>query len=92
MIGTTMNLSAVNFKRYMFAQVKYFNDAKYFEGINTHNDPGDGFIEVFVCQKSVLFRESWNRSQCSKCCKDCGDLLKEYCDNFKPLEDIDESE
>ena len=92
MIGTTMNLTEISFHRFICAQVKYINDAKYFEGINTQHDPGDIFVETFVIEKGLYFRNSWNNSQCSACSKDCGDLLKKQCDMFKPLEDINEPE
>lgn len=87
-----MNLSAVSFNRFIYSQIKYINDAKYYEGINTHQDPGDIFVELFVYENGAYFRDRWNNSQCSKCVNECGDLLKECCENFKPLEDIDESE
>lgn len=89
-----MKICEIIFNNFLKAQVKYMNDAKYYEGINTHHDPGQEYVLKFVEEKAQFFRECWDKSICCKCLNgsQCGDLLKQQCDKFKLIEDIDDIE
>lgn len=71
-------------RKFMLVQIKYLNDAKYFEGINSHKDPGDTFIFDLLKGTSTILRSRWNSSKCQDCLfwRECGHLLKQECAKF----------
>lgn len=79
-----------NFEKFIKTQIKYFNDAKFYEGINSKKDPGDFFLINFIQTSASTIREKWENSKC-KCCKNwqhCADLLKCECIKYEidPME------
>jgi hypothetical protein len=73
------------FEKFMNAEIKYINDAKWYEGIRTNKDPGNPFIESWAISDAKIFRDKWNKSCCKKCadCNLCGNNVRETCDKFK---------
>ena len=82
-----MDKDSVMFEKYLIAQIKYINDAKWYEGIHICHDPGEQFVECWVMKNANMFRERWNNCMCCSCEKadKCGDLLKEGCTEFKDI-------
>lgn len=70
-------------QRYLRSQMKYIDDAKFFEGINGHYDPNTPYIMEWIEKNGAWFRDQWNKSCCSACINDCGNNLKPNCQNFK---------
>ena len=73
-----------DFTKFVKAEIKYINDAKWYEGINTHRDPGENFIEHWALDHASEFREKWNMSKCKVCVNGgiCGNNLKTECHSF----------
>lgn len=78
--------------RYLKAEIKYIEDAKWFEGIRTHTDPGDFFIQSWIISSANNFRLQWEQSCCRFCQCDCRDNLKPKCDNFKSFQFIQDNQ
>ena len=72
-------------QKFIKIELKYFDDAKFYEGINIHKDPGQEFIFNFIQINAQTLREKWEKSKCQHCYKwkNCGHLLKVECKNFK---------
>jgi len=71
-------------QRFIKVEIKYLNDAKYFDGINKGKDPGEKFVLEMIELSASSLREKWNNSCCKNCFEweKCGHLLKEKCENF----------
>jgi len=72
-------------KKIIKVELEYFNDAKYFEGINSKKDPGEFFIMEMIKTNGAELRKRWNESKCQNCLKweKCGHKLKVECDQFQ---------
>lgn len=81
-------------EKFMRIQCKYFDDAKFFEGINRKSDPGEEFIINFIQTSASKLRKDWNSSCCKHCNRwfECGHLLKKECNRFKFDEKENEDE
>ncbi|MEM4261083.1 MAG: hypothetical protein QXG00_07615 [Candidatus Woesearchaeota archaeon] len=75
------------FNHFLKAQQKFINDAKYFEGINIHKDPGESYIINWITKNAKNFRTKWEVSKCKDCEKSyrCGDKLRTECEEFEEL-------
>ena len=73
-----------DFFRFMHAEQKYIDDAKWYEGIRINRDPGDAFVMQWALQHAKEFRDMWDKSNCKNCClcSACGNNVIEDCDNF----------
>lgn len=77
---------ADDFNKFMQAELKHIDDAKWYEGIRTGKDPGESFVNDWATKNAKEFRDKWNASKCKQC-RDghlCGNTVKEECENFKP--------
>ena len=75
-----MNIDQV----FMLNQIKVIDEAKWLEGCNRNEDPGQDFIIEWIHNNAAEFRKVWENSMCCKCFKSvmCGFKCKEICDNF----------
>lgn len=75
------------FENYLKAQVKYFENEKWYEGERRKKDPGMEYVMKLIEEKAIEFRAKWDISRCCRCFYGdrCGDKLKEKCDEFKNL-------
>ena len=77
----------VAFENFLKAQIKYFEDAKWYEGLKRNSDPGESYLQEEINKQADTFRRRWLRSQCQNCGLGwkCGNLLKTQCSEFRPL-------
>jgi len=77
-------ITSAMYEKFQKTELKFLNDCKYFEGINTHKDPGEEFVTEWIQANAQMFRDKWNESLCKECeyCESCGHLLKIQCDRF----------
>ena len=80
-----MTKEQIRFEKFIKAEQKYIDDAKYYEGINTNSDPGINYIYQWISKYAKEFRQKWDVSICKDCFKadKCGDKLKFNCDSFE---------
>jgi hypothetical protein len=80
--------------RFMSAETKLIEIAKWIEGEHTHRDPGateqekNAFMEKWIVDHATGVRNAWNDSKCRTCCKDCFYNMKKECSNFLENESV----
>ena len=74
-----------DFFRFIHAEQKYIEDAKWYEGIRICRDPGDEYIMQWTAEHAKEFRERWNESVCRTCilCCACGNNVYKKCDSYR---------
>ena len=81
------DLIQVAFENFLKAQIKYFEESKWYEGEKRNSDPGDNYLNEEINKQAETFRRRWERSHCKDCSISwkCGNLLKTQCPEFRPI-------
>jgi hypothetical protein len=69
--------------RFLEAERRAIEIAKWEKGVEIHSDPGDAFVEEWIKKFATHFREKWPHSQCKDCKKDCAYECKAFCEDFE---------
>lgn len=82
-----MDNSQIAFENFLKAQIKYFEESKWYEGEKRKSDPGEEYLMNQITKEAENFRMRWQRSQCKdcRCGGKCGNLLKTRCPEFKDI-------
>ena len=77
-----------DFSKFIKAELKCIDEAKWYEGERIHTDPGIPFVEKWTVEHAKEFRDKWNKSICKKCVSGhiCGNYLKAECKDFNPTD------
>jgi hypothetical protein len=80
------------FKAFMLSQIKTIDIAKWLEGCEKHEDPGEHFILKWIKDNAKDYREKWFSSACSSCAywESCGHQCLSQCDKHNELQPIKE--
>ena len=75
-------------RRFILAETKLIEIAKWIEGEHIHRDPGateeekNAFMEKWIIDHAMGVRNAWNSSKCRICCKNCFYNMKKECSDF----------
>jgi hypothetical protein len=76
------------YRRLMAAETKLIEIAKWIEGERIHHDPGsteeekNAFIIQWIKDHAAEVRETWEKSKCRFCKRDCFHNMKKECVEF----------
>ena len=82
-----MDKIQIAFENFLKAQIKYFEEDKWFEGEKRNSDPGEQYLNEKIIKEAENFRYRWEYSKCKECSigHKCGNLLKTRCSEFRPI-------
>jgi ribosomal protein L37E len=75
-------------RRFILAETKLIEIAKWIEGEHIHKDPGateeerNAFMEKWIMDHASGVRSAWNDSRCRICGKECFYNMKKECPDF----------
>jgi len=69
--------------RFLAAERKAIEVAKWLKGVEIHSDPGNGFVYDWVESFAREFRDRWPSSKCKDCIRDCAYECKSFCDKYE---------
>jgi hypothetical protein len=74
-------------KRFIDAERRAIEHAKYLEGCKTGKDPGNDFVLLWVDKYASDFRARWEHSACKSCAEKCSHEVKAFCERYRPADD-----
>lgn len=72
--------------RFLEAQRRAVDCAKWLEGVEIGHDPGNGFVINWIELFAKKFRDQWQNSCCKDCKKDCAYECRSFCDRYEKAE------